>query len=89
MKLDLTKYVVNRNFVQNFYRTNKEVYGLGNSISLCATTTGCPCVAVAFYLGEDIGFTPEIIETIDRFAKFYGYTEFVGVPETYLLAIKE
>lgn len=89
MKIDLNKYVVNKNFVQHFYRINKEVYGLRGCISLCATSTGCPCIAVTFYLGEDIGFVPELIEIINRFIKFYGYTAIIGAPESYYLAIKE
>ena len=89
MKVDLEKYIVNRDFVQRFYRKNKEMYGLGGSISLCATSTGCACVVVAFYLGEDIGFIPELIEIIKRLTKFYGYTEFIGAPESYYIAIKE
>lgn len=74
--------------MQGFYRTNKERYDLGSAISLCATSTGCPCVVVAFYLGEDIGFTPEVIDAINRFVKFYGYTEFIGAPESYYEALK-
>lgn len=89
MKIDLTRYVVNKKFVQNFYRAKKEQYDLGSAISMCATTTGCPCVVVAFYLGEDIGFTPEVIDSINRFVKFYGYTEFIGAPESYYEALKE
>lgn len=88
MKMDLNKYLINKSFIQNFYRKNKEIYTLGYTISLCGASTGCPCIALAFYLGEDIGFTQEILDTISRFAKNYEYTEFVGAPESYYLAIK-
>jgi hypothetical protein len=88
MKIDLNRYIVNKNFVQKFYKTHKVSYDLGSAISVCATSTGCPCVVVAFYLGEDIGFTPELIVIIDRLIKFYRYTEFIGAPESYYEAIK-
>ena len=89
MKVELNKYAVNKTFIQKFYRTNKELYSLGSTISLCATGTGCPCIVVVFYLGEDIGFTPEILEAIDRFVEFYGYTEFLDAPESYYAAIQK
>jgi hypothetical protein len=89
MKVDLTRYTVNRSIAQRFYRTKKSVYDLGTIISLCATTTGCPCVVIAFYLGEGIGFTPEVIDEINRFIKFYGYSGFIGAPESYYEAIRD
>jgi hypothetical protein len=89
VKIDLHKYVVNRDYIQRYYRKNKEIHDMGYAISLCAATTGCPCIALAFYLGEDIGYVPELLYIIDRLIKSGGYTGVIGMPESYLLAIKE
>jgi len=64
------------------------MYDLGSAVGLLATSTGCPCVVVAFYLGEDIGFTEELLGIISRLTKFYGYTEFIGASESYHEALK-
>lgn len=83
MKVDLNKYIVNKKFVQSFYRQKKSLYDVGSTVGLLATSTGCPCVVVAFYLGEDIGFTEELVAIIGRLVKFYGYTEIIGASESY------
>ena len=88
MIVDLTRYEVNKSIVQRFYRAKNNIYDLGTIISLCATSTRCPCVVIAFYLGEDIGFTSEVIDEINRFVKFYGYSGFIGAPKAYYEAIK-
>lgn len=88
MRVDLNKYVINRKFAQDFYKAKSNIYDLGIAISLLATITGCPCVVIAFYLGEDIGFSIELVGIISRLGKFYGYTEFIGAPESYYEALK-
>lgn len=65
------------------------MYDLGSVIGLLATSTGCPCIVVAFYLGEDIGFSFELVGIINRLGNFYGYTEFIGAPESYYEALKD
>lgn len=62
MILDLEKYKVNRPFIKRYFKEKggDPVY----AICLIAATIQCPIIALSFYLAEDIGFTPEIIKTI-------------------------
>ena len=88
MKMDLNKYTANKKFIQNFYKKNKNLRDVEYCVSICAATINCPCIALAFYLGEDIGFTSEILDLIVRLSKSSGYDEFINAPESYREAIK-
>jgi hypothetical protein len=82
MKIDLKTYSINRKFIQNWYKNNKDKsLDIGTIVSLCASATHCPCIALAHYLAEDIGYIPELTGLIDGFIKFYGYTEVLGQKE--------
>jgi hypothetical protein len=74
VKLNLDHYSVNRKFVQQWYRDNSHEE-VGMAISILACATHCPAIVVAHYIAEEFGYTPEIMETIDRLTQFYGYKE--------------
>lgn len=74
MTIDLKKYAINRPFIQQWYKKNNN-YDISKTISLHAAGMHCPCIALAFYLAEDIGYTPELIRIIDILIKTYDYTE--------------
>ncbi len=42
-----------------------------------AITAGIPVFTTYFYIGEIIGFTPQLITRMKAISKFYGYTEIV------------
>lgn len=44
-------------------------------ISEMAVHTGCPIIVVCYFLGELVGFTPELQSKIESLKKFYGVTE--------------
>jgi hypothetical protein len=77
MQLDLNTYSVNRIPIQDWYRWHGD-QRITDIISIQAAGTHCPCIALAFYLAEDIGYTPELIRLIDIFIKDYGYTEILN-----------
>ena len=80
MKLDLDKYSINRAYFQKWFREN----GKGNATgaaTMWAPTIHVPCAALGFYLAEDIGYTPELVQYIDNLIKFYGYTKISGQKE--------
>ena len=81
MRVDLDIYAINRQFIKNWYQScidrGAEV-DIGKGISICAASTHCPCIAMAFYLSEELGFTKELTNTIDNLIKFYDYTEITG-----------
>jgi hypothetical protein len=80
MRLDLNKYVVNKAFIQEQWRKSPN-RDIGQVISMVATSTHCPCVVLAFYLAEGIGYTPELTKIIGDLIKFYGYTEILNQSE--------
>ena len=79
MKIDLNKYAINRSLVQGYYGKNKGGFAdIAKIIAVYASATHCPSVVLAFYLAEDLGYTPELRTVIDRLIAFYGYTEISG-----------
>jgi hypothetical protein len=83
MIVDLNKYTVNKKPIQDWYRNNKDNAPIGLMVSSMAVSTMCPCIVVAFYIGEVSGWPQEILESIERLTKFYDYTEVIGKPESY------
>lgn len=79
MHIDLDLYLINKPFVQYWYETNADK-SINGAVSILAASTGCPCIALAFYLSEDLGFTPTLIHLINSLIEFYGYKEIAGQP---------
>lgn len=80
MIIDLTRYRVQK---QEIVRAHNRSNGksLLEMICLASPGTHTPNVVLCFYLAEDIGFTKEIVEIIERLIKFYGYTSIKGAPD--------
>jgi hypothetical protein len=80
MKLDLSKYSINKPFIIAQYKRSitKNVQEI---VSVTAATTHCPCAALAFYMSEHVGFTPEVMGIIEALTEFYGYEEVLNQPE--------
>lgn len=81
MRMNIDSYKVNKAFVQKWYEDNKDKMEIGMIISSLACSTMCPCVVIAYWVGESANWPKEVIETIERLTKFYGYSEIVGKPE--------
>lgn len=78
---DMKKYNVERkNAVLAWYRQNGDRYGDGMSISIQAQSSSCPCIIVAMWLGEEFGWSEEILKSIQVLTDFYGYTEIRNKP---------
>jgi len=78
MRIDLNSYHLIRPFIKNWYKNNvnKDV---SNAVSMIAASPPYyPCIAVAFILAEELGYTAELREIIERLIKFYRYTEIIG-----------
>lgn len=80
MKVDITKYEANKAAIQRWYRS-KGQGNLVDFIPMVSCSTMVPCIVVAFYLAEIIGFTPDMISYIQSLIAFYGYTQIVGKPD--------
>lgn len=82
MILDIAKYSsVNRTVVQEWYVKNKDHNTIVQTISIMACSTMCPCICVAYWLGEITEWHPDVIASIKMLTKFYGYTMILNKPE--------
>jgi hypothetical protein len=76
MRVEIGRYRNSKDFI--LYLWNKDKSNDHNSfVANAAVATGVPCIVVAHFLGEIIGFTPEVNAIMKRLTKFYGYTEVV------------
>jgi hypothetical protein len=78
--VDLEKYIVNRPIVQNWYLHNNKMYKDIEAVAIMAVSTGCPCICVAYWIGEINGWSPAILDNIGSITKFYGYVKILGRP---------
>jgi hypothetical protein len=42
-----------------------------------AITAGIPIFTTYYFIGEIVGFTPQLLTRMKAIAKFYGYTEII------------
>lgn len=80
MIVDLNHYLVNKPFIQEWHKD----HGKGNpglTVSILSPATHCPCIVMAFYLSETVGFIPEMVDMIQKLIDFYHYTEINHQPE--------
>lgn len=77
MVIDLNKYAINRPFIQQQY-DKEPTRDVVWTVSMWAACTHCPCIVLAFYIAEHIGYTKELVNTIDHLIKDYGYTEILN-----------
>jgi hypothetical protein len=81
MIIDIARYNINKPFVQGWYLKNKGKDSIGHVISSLACSTMCPCIVIAFWIGEITDWHPEALAAIERLTKFYGYKEIVNKPK--------
>jgi hypothetical protein len=82
MKIDLNVYAANREFIQRRYEESAE-RGLDEIyvVSLFAPSIHCPCICLAFFIAEKIGFTPKLVKNIESLIATYGYKEILNQRE--------
>lgn len=79
MTIDLDKYSNNKNYVLSWYKENGNG-DINYSISLMASVTSVPAIAIAFWLGEVLSWDPVPVKTIKVLIDYYGYTEIINKP---------
>lgn len=79
MTIDIGKFTASKLTILNYFE-GASGGDVQKTVSMGAQITGVPCIVIAFWLGERIGWTVEILETISRLINFYGYTEILGKP---------
>ena len=80
MTIDLNKYAINKKFIQDYHRQHPEIE-IRFLIAMRATVIHCPNICLCFFLALDIGFTPELVETIQYLIKTYDYKKILGQPK--------
>ena len=80
MRIDLNTYKVNKKFIQDKYLEQPDC-DIGTLISTLACGTMCPCIVVAYWIGEISGWHQDAVDAIKRLTKFYGYKEIVNKPD--------
>lgn len=77
--MDISKYEINKEFVVRKYNERK-TNDLVRVIAELACATMCPCIAVAYWIGEAANWPPEVVKHIQDLKNFYSYTEIYGKP---------
>jgi hypothetical protein len=78
---DLNVYKIQKSHAQRWF-LNKGNGDIDKAISALAIITSCPCIVVAYWIGEVAGWPPEVKEAIDRFKKFYHYEKILNIPDS-------
>ena len=79
MKIDLNTYIINKPFVQKWHQENGK--DVSSTLSIIATSSHCPLIALGFYISESIGWTEELKSIVEGYIKYYGYTKILGQPK--------
>lgn len=77
--MDISKYEINKEFVVRKYHDRK-TNDLIQLVAELAVSTMCPCVAIAYWIGEASGWPQELITHTLELIEFYGYDEIKGKP---------
>jgi hypothetical protein len=80
MVIDISKYGLRRNFIQQWYLDKGTKDPVGAIATLSASTL-VPAIVVAYYVGEVSNWNPEVVETIKRLKDFYDYSDVINKPE--------
>ena len=86
MRINIDKYRENFDWVVGIIKREYEKRGIENvkiieEISQISATSGVPLLAIAHFVGEEFGYTPEICNSIQKIIDFYGYTNIDGIRE--------
>ena len=80
MTINLSLYKSSRPVVDKWCARRKNE-NLVNGVSQLASVTFCPAIVVAYWIGDNLGWPPEVVECINRLTEFYDYDAIEGKPE--------
>lgn len=78
--LDANSYRINIKDILSFCRDKSAEERIA-SLGMLAVATGVPVIIVGVYLGELYGFTPELLNQIERLKTFYSIDEVLNIHE--------
>ena len=73
MKIDVELYRINKPGFIQFYLDKKDHHDIGYITSMMACVTHVPCYVVYYYIGEEFGFSEEILNGMESLKRFYEY----------------
>lgn len=79
MTIDLNNYEVTKKYIMTWFKANPHIK-LTDAISQMAVATHCPCIAVEFFIAEEIGFTEELVKYLNSDIKNYCYPNILNQP---------
>lgn len=80
MRIDLDTYSVNKKFCIDWFNS-KGGKDIKRSVGMLASMTHVPCIAIAYWLGEETNWHPDAISSIKSLVDFYGYTTIENKPQ--------
>jgi hypothetical protein len=82
MKINLNNYALVKADLQRIVALQRDT-SIERCITIVSVATHVPLIAVAFFVGEAMGWPQEILDMIERLTKEYGYDEVIGIPESF------
>lgn len=79
MHIDIGLYEASRHIVINWFHT-KGGKDIKRTISMMSSSTHVPCIVVAYWLGAETNWHPDVISSIKGLVAFYGYTSITNKP---------
>ena len=80
--MNINHYSGSKKEIVNLFFEQKGSNRLQN-ITLVAVSTHVPIIAVLFFVGEELGWPEDVLESIKMIAKVYNYKNIQGVPNGY------
>ena len=78
---DLNKYNAERKkFVQDWVKRNGHI-DITESVAIMAIASACPCIVVAYWIGEMFNWPDSVKKNVDSLMKFYRYSGVKNKPE--------
>ena len=77
---DLAKFEGRKVTVQKWYQDIGKERGISYSVGAASDFTGCPCIVVAYWIGEMENWSEESLKNIKGLMDFYRYTEILNKP---------
>jgi hypothetical protein len=79
VKIDIGTYEASKHIVLNYVR-GKGSSDPAGAIGMAASITHVPAIVCAYWIGEETGWPPKVMQSIKAITEFYGYTEIANKP---------
>jgi len=77
--IDISLYDASKSLILNLFESSNR--DIKRTISMMGSSTGVPCIVIAYWLGEYTQWHPDTLAAIKRLTDFYDYSEILNKPE--------